>query len=202
LDNVKGLLSSNANASQLETSIKNEMSKLYSRVFDDHKGLEINEERQLNTWFRQELEPIFSKHGFQNVDTVQNYPYSVFGSSHPDLVFYKVCNGKMIATSLTLPSVNTEHVCQNTINYKKLQISSKHYCQAYADMIRVANDSVVQSLRRGRVVESVTVYGMLVSHDDLRCIPMRYSSDFKSDPIIEHGLKVWFTEFLYCILDS
>jgi len=76
-------------------------------------------------------------------------------------------------------------------------------------MIRVANDSVVQSLRHGRVVESVTVYGMLVSHDDLSCIPMRYSSDFKSDPIIERGLKVWFTdfyivfwiaEFIHCIL--
>ena len=67
-------------------------------------------------------------------------------------------------------------------------------------MIRIANDRVVQSLRSGIVVKSVTVYSLLVSHGDHLCVPMKYYSNFKDAPIILHGLPQPFTELIFCVL--
>jgi len=55
----------------------------------------------------------------------------------------------------------------------------KHSCQCYADMIRVANDRIIDSLEDGVLVKSVTIYALLVSHYNLdECVPMKYYCNF------------------------
>lgn len=204
VDNVKCLCSSNADAITLDSLLQQEMSNFLSGVLSDIEGFKIVEERELNNLFCKVLTPIFREYGFHCSDTFHHNSYSVFGTSEPDLVFYKASDGSAVASTVTFPSLcmEEEDIVQSTVEYKKVEISGKHYCQAYANMIRVANDSVVESLRSGIVVKSVTVYGLLVSHSDLLCVPMKYYSNFNDAPIILHGLPAPFTELIYCVLQS
>ena len=193
MDDVKERCSSNEN---VFTVLQQEMSNFLSGVLSDIKGFKIVEERELNNLFHKVLTPIFHEYGFHSSDTFHHNSYSVFGTSEPDLVFYKGSDGSAVAATVTFPSQEEDI----TVEYKKGEISEKHYCQAYANMIRIANDRVVQSLRSGIVVKSVTVYGLLVSHGDHLCVPMKYYSNFKDAPIILHGLPQPFTELIFCVL--
>ena len=52
------------------------------------------------------------------------------------------------------------------------------------------------------IVKSITVYGLLVSHTDLSCVPMKYYSNFRDAPSILHGAEGSFAELIHCILQS
>jgi len=115
------------------------------------------------------LTPIINDHG---LDYFPDNNFSVFGSSRPDLAFVKHSQGKAVAVAVDFPhhSESMEH-CHEVGKRKDIM---KNHCQCYANMIRVANDSFIVSLRCGVLIESTTVYGLLVSHTEFRCLPMKY----------------------------
>ena len=45
------------------------------------------------------------------------------------------------------------------------------YPQAFADMVRVAHDILIDALKVGKVVDDVVVYALLVGYDKQDCIP-------------------------------
>ena len=53
--------------------------------------------------------------------------------------------------------------------------------QALADMVQVANNLTVDALKVGKFVDSVLVYGMLVSYDKWSSIPLKYYIDFQTN---------------------
>jgi len=67
-------------------------------------------------------------------------------------------------------------------------------------VIRVANDSVIRSLKSGALVETVTVYGLLASHADRDCLPMKYFCDYMNISQIEVGITGDFAEHFYCAM--
>jgi len=95
--------------------------------------------------------------------------------------------GDLVAAMLELPEqsesmeVEEHHegdIVQGTIDYIMMS-TTKHTSQCYADMIRVTNDSIIRSLENGVLVKSITIYALLVSHDNLdECVPMKYYCNF------------------------
>ena len=173
----------------------------YSRA-----GLEVKEERQLNAWFRDLLRPILSNKGFEIIASFPDNRFCVFGNSKPDLAYYKHCQGDLIGVvvdsgsqSTTTSQESSEDLIRSTIEFKMSTVT-RSSCQCYANMIRLAHDLVIDSLRSGVLVDSVTVYALLVSHADLTCVPMKYYCDFKRPPIIQVGLSGDFTKLFYCTL--
>ena len=53
------------------------------------------------------------------------------------------------------------------------------YPQAIANMVRVANDLIVDALFVGKVVDEVVIYALLVAYDKEDCIPLKYLANFK-----------------------
>jgi len=112
----------------------------------------------LNTWFGDILDPILSSHGYKRREYFTDIKCSIFGSSRPDLAFSKHGQGDLVEgvdlveAVVELPdrseSMEVEEqypevdLVQSTIEYKRRSVA-KHTCQCYADMIRVANDSVI-----------------------------------------------------------
>jgi len=85
------------------------------------------------------------------------------------------------------------------------EITQKCHAQCFANMIRIANDSVCQSLKEGKLIVLVTVYALLVSHKDLNnCVPMKYYCNFKDSSKCWRDIKVGIcgnsAELLHCIL--
>lgn len=79
----------------------------------------------------------------------------------------------------------------------KVDGSSRNVAQLFADMVKVSNYLLIDALSQGNVVDSVIVFGTLVSHNKEYCIPARYSCDFKTNKsCIEFGKSVSFYDFL------
>ena len=52
---------------------------------------------------------------------------------------------------------------------------------------------MIASLESGILVETVTVYGLLSSHDTYLCEPMKYFCDFTNPPVLTCG------RIVYCV---
>ena len=46
---------------------------------------------------------------------------------------------------------------------------SRCLSQAFGDMIRVSNNLLIDALKRGMVVESISMYGLLMAHNKRVC---------------------------------
>jgi len=108
------------------TTVQHMVTNLISRV-TEKCSVKPSEERQLNTWVYEQLQPLFDNHGFYSWHSFPDTSYSVFGTSEPDLVFYKGSDGSAVAATVTFPS-QEEDIVQSTVEYKKGEISEKHYC--------------------------------------------------------------------------
>ena len=74
--------------------------------------------------------------------------YSVFGTSQPDLAFFKASQGNIVAGIVDVQDegLGTEEcveLVQNTIEYKS-STEKDYRTQCYANLVRVANDSVIE----------------------------------------------------------
>ena len=58
---------------------------------------------------------------------------------------------------------------------------SSHFPQAIANMIRVASNLIVNALTTGKIVQTVKIYGMLVSYNKAKCVPLKYYIDFEKN---------------------
>jgi len=186
----------------LQNSIQMFLSKIATKPI-----LEVQEERQMNKYC---LHPIFRDYGYKMSTNFPENKCSLFGSSKPDIMFFKTTEKEeVVAAVVGLPKqsesveVEEHYHKAEAIEYKRTS-TTKHACQCFADMIRVANDTVIESLQNGILVKSITVHGLLVSHDDLEnSAPMKYYCNFneKCAPIIQVGMDGNFVDLLlYCIL--
>jgi len=207
------LMERSDNLCQIMVNLQHAIQGFVSNFKETNEVFEVQEERQLNTWFDDILGPILRFYGYEKRESFPDNKCCIFGSSRPDLVFSKHGPEDLVeAVVVELPESREveeteKHCCevdlvQGTIEYKKKSVA-KHNCQCYADMIRVANDSVIRSLENGVLVKSVTVYALLLtSHNNLNCVPMiqKYYCNFKDNPTIQVGIEGNFAELLYCIL--
>ena len=169
-----------------------------NRFFANIPILKVEEERQLNSWFEKFMSPILNDCGFMKKENFPDCVYSVFGSSRPDFAYFKHNQGDLLG--VMVDTVDTDQSELTTQREYKRKSVGENYCQCYANMIRIANDCVIASLKRGVLVDSITVYALLVSYEDLSAVPMKYYSDFNSDPTIQVGVSGNFAKLFYCTL--
>jgi len=82
----------------------------------------------------------------------------------------------------------------STLEFKRNSLLLK-LAQAFANMIKIANDLLFDALKRGKVINTIVVYGLVVYYNEEQCLPMRCICDFsKNYYIIEVGQEI---EFYY-----
>ena len=60
-------------------------------------------------------------------------------------------------------------------------------------MVRVGNDMLCDTLKRGKIANEIVVYGFVASHKHERCLPMKYTVDFSNNcNLIEVGEEAEF----------
>ena len=71
-------------------------------------------------------------------------------------------------------------ICGGTLEFK-VDSSSLKLAQVFTNMVRVANDLLVNALKRGKLIENIVIYGLAVFHKNKQCLPMRYTCDLKKN---------------------
>jgi len=183
--------------------------KKFTAGFMESSALQVKEERQLNVWLNELLYKILKENDFKVRKRLSDNKYSIFGSSLPDLAFFKVHEGDFLGAVILAVNQGDEmeqsiEQCSvfGTVEYKKPNCGTEESePQCFAHMIRVANDRVIELLEGGKLVDSITVYGLILVHSDYdNSLPMKYYSNFDSYPVIQVGVPANFAELLYCIL--
>ena len=73
--------------------------------------------------------------------------------------------------------------------------------QAFADMVRVSNDLLLSGLKTGKIIDTVTVYGLLVAHNKHVAVPLKYYVDFTTNAHkIEVGAREFFGKLLSVVV--
>ena len=197
------LLSAAANQQQNLLSIRSDIMNIFDNPVMNINVIALNTELQLNVVVNSILLKELMKYGFKQCSFSRN-DYSVFGSSFPDFAFFKSRQPHVVAGVVKLPALEEsevigDDVVYGTIEYK-MSSSRNHMFQCFANMIRVANDCVISSLESGILLETVTVYGLLSSHDTYLCEPMKYFCDFTKPPVLTVGSTENFAKLFYCIM--
>ena len=78
---------------------------------------------------------------------------------------------------------------------------SQEVLQTVANMIRVAGYLVGKALKKGKLIEEVKIYGLLMSHTNPHCVPFMYQSNCLSKSTVVHrGDKILLNEALVTLL--
>ena len=139
----------------------------------DIETLDVKKEIQQNDWFTEFLEGELHGLGFL---TTKEFPYnkfSIFGRSRPDFAFFKLDDAWIKVGIILQPEMVNINLYGASAEFKMdLSEDFNHLLpQAFADMVRVASNMLIDSLKRGKVVDTITIYGLLVSYNKEFAIP-------------------------------
>ena len=161
------------------------------------KEFNVSKEIQLNEWFLIRLrDELHSLDFMTNQGFVYN-EYSIFGRSRPDFSFFKKQKNFLKVGILIQPPCELQEskMFSGTL---KLDISNEPkrvYPQAFAEMIRVGHDQLIDSLKMGKVVDNIVVYALLVGYNKEDCLPLKYQANFHNNSFdILVGAKELFTD--------
>ena len=203
---VSGIAAQNGTTADEKVENLEKLVKTFTAGFMKGGALQVNEGRQLNAWLNELLDQIINDHDFRVREHFSDNKYSIFGTSQPDLAFIKIHQGAILGAVIHAVDQGDEmdqsmeqYNVFGTIEYKKPNCDTgKSVLQCFANMIRVANDRVIELLERGTLVDSVTVYGLIVMHSHYeKSVLMKYYSNFDSDPVIQVGSPANFAELLF-----
>ena len=81
------------------------------------------------------------------------------------------------------PQLININVYGATIEFKVDITTDYHHLlpQVFADLERVTSNLLIDSLKRGKVVDAITIYGLLVSYNKEKAIPLKYFANFKDN---------------------
>jgi len=143
---------------------------------------------------------------FVVAQTLPHDEITVFGKSQPDLAFYKG-NGEFIKQKKIMGAAITDATLEVTaaaMEFKKtevhLKIKSPAHAQLCANMVKLGGYLTGKALSKGKVVEEVNIFGLLVSHSCLMCIPLRYSSHVDRKTEILRGDELLFSQAIAVVL--
>ena len=88
----------------------------------------------------------------------------------------------LLTHPLTVPS-SALSIEDNSVEFKMAmgQDPSGNIPQAISNMVRAASNLLVDAIIRGKIIHSVIVYGLLVSYDKSKCVPLKYTIDFEAN---------------------
>ena len=182
LEDVEPGLKEEESTARLMEFVKQQRLCLLTLVRDIRgiQAMDVRKEGQRNDFLNQFLEDELEALGLVTVKEFPHNHYSIFGRSKPDLAFYmqrKTWIGVGVVMQQEEVNVNLHGAAVEF----KMDIPYEHSSllpQAFANMVRVSNNMVIDALERGKIVDTVTVYGLLVAHDKGYTVPLKYFVDF------------------------
>lgn len=95
-----------------------------------------------------------------------------------------------LGSKLVLPYSRINWHCVGLLQDEHFQDYENVLPQAFADLVGVSNDLLIKGLKTGKIIYSVTVYGLLVAHNKHISIPLKYCVDFTKNAYkIEVGAR-------------
>ena len=167
--------------STLESSVQCQLETVNTHC-KEVKGLKqliTDRELQLNDWAVDTLQQELCSLGFSGFVKFPHNAFSLYGNSRPDFAFFKQLGNKVLGGVL-MEQETVDTIYGSTLEFK-VEFTSMKLSQAFANMVRVAHDMLCDALKRGKVVNSVKVYGLVVFHKVERCLPMMYCCDFTNN---------------------
>ena len=155
-------------ADLVEGYIKEQRLRFLSWV-QDIRGVEIldvKKEVQRNDWFTDFLTQELSGVGLHSTTEFSN-KYSIFGKSRPDFVFYKPNTTSWIKVGIIMQQELINIDLYGAAVEFKIDISqdyANYLPQAFANMVRVSNNVLVDGLKSGKVVDTITIYGLMTKN--------------------------------------
>jgi len=149
----------------------------------------INYELPHNQRFFERLCEAGEKIGFVVSKTLPQDIMTVYGKSRPDVSIYRdegrFISGKAV-TGAILSEQSYSVISGGAIELKNYEVHHKNIespevAQAVANMIKLAGFLCLKALKKGVIVEKITIFGLLVSHKSRYCIPLKYTSMCNSD---------------------
>ena len=154
-----------------------------------HRSFSIDHELALNKLFCERLSRELVSHGFIVEKALPQENVTMFGKSQPDISIYRQ-GGGYIKQSTILGGIvdgiieqedNVEIVNGGTIEMKMVPVHQKkrdspEVRQLMANMIRLGGFLASKAFEKGHMIDEIKVYGLLVSHKNPFCLPLRYKT--------------------------
>ena len=142
--------------------------------------LDVKKEVQRNDWFIDFIEEALQDVGLYTIKEFHHNKYSLFGRSRPDLAFY-VEEKSWIKVGIIVQEDQLA-LCGAAIEFKMVIDDQDNILpQAFANMVRVSNDLLIDGLKTGRIIDLVTVYGLMVAHNKSSAVLLKYHVDFATN---------------------
>ena len=130
-------------------------------------------ELPLNQLFCSKVEGALTNLGFTVSKTLPGSQFCIFGKSQPDLCFYKCKNaGSLKAGFVKYFSCGEVEAVENEVAGSV--IVEEFYLQMCANMVRVGSLLMQNALSRGRIIDTIDVYGSLVVHGEKQGVHTKY----------------------------
>ena len=146
---------------------------------------EVRRELQINDWVIDVLGNELKKLNFITNKEFSYNEFSIFGRSRPDFAFFKQ-TGHVIKAGVVIEQSTQEFqgikLYGTAVEFKidTSQDCTRFLPQAFADMVRISHNMLIEALKAGKVVDTIIIYGILVSHTKETCTPLRYIAKFHS----------------------
>jgi len=169
-------------------ALKSKNVQLLEKVLDmkNNYRIDITKEIQRNGICYQLLSDPLSKLNYICKPSIENSDICLFGKSLLDLYYYKDGGSTINATVLkryeTDVSVIGNGVVGGLAEFKvEGTCKFQQYSQTFADLVRVGTLLANNTLMRGRLVEKLIVYGLLINYNTKLAIIMKYYVNFNRD---------------------
>lgn len=165
-------------------------------VIESTYKVDINRELQRNDICYHNMEAPLRDLGFISKQTIEQNKYSFYGKSIIDLYFYNDSSGGSInlAVIKKLQDVSETETHGGgdygiMAGLAEFKVGGQgnmrmHYSQMFADLIRIGSLLTVNALRRGKVIDKVVVYGLLVNYERRLGVIMKYYANLTGDKTI------------------
>ena len=160
--------------------------EIHSMLFEiKRKQFNLDYELQRNKHFLNEISRIAAKEKIVVDKTLPHDDFSIYGKSQPDATMYRSNGGYCRGSTVTAAAITTTalfEVVGGTVEFKNEEVhnkseNSKPVLQAFANMVRVAGFLLKKALSKGKIIEKINIYGLLISHENIFSVPLRYYID-------------------------
>ena len=190
----------------------------------EQNQLYVSKEIQKNEWYTNLVKCKLEKRGLIVAQKCSQSEFSIFGKSLPDFYFYRPAEASIQAAMtgtvediddsndrndtptdgkskrLKIGHNELAHIKGSTTQFKEEDGGKRYWPQMFADMARVAHLLVVECLQIGKLVDSISVYGILAKYKTRQATPMLYTVDFaRNECSITIGTDMSFCDCLTTI---
>ena len=154
---------------------------------------DINRELQRNDICYNNTKAPLSDLDFISKQTIEQSKYSFYGKSSIDLYFYNdsISGSVNSAVIKKLQDASETHgsetcgsdygIMAGLAEFKAGGNMRVHYSQIFADLIRVGSTLTINALRRGKIIDKIVVYGLLVNYKTQLGLLVKYYADLTAN---------------------